>query len=618
MKTISQKKNMSRRKFAGTMAALSLAPLLPGAPAGSAAGKVKRTPSLRTKLRSFDYQGVELRPGLLQKQYESTRDFYMALSDDDVLHGFREAAGLPAPGKALGGWAEPDSYVVFGQWLQAMARAARATGDTAMRDKASLWVSEWVKTMRNNKNVDLGHYVYEKMVGGLLDMHHYAGHPEALAALETITRQAIANLDRERTPANRAIWELHSGRQLEWYTVAENLYRAYALTGDTMYREFADVWLYPAYWDKFLANAAPENAYGVHAYSHVNSFSSAAMAYEVSGDARYLQIMKNVYDFLQNSQCFATGGYGPAERIMPADGALGEALTQRLDCCEVPCCSWAGFKLAKYLMMFSGEARYGDWIERLLYNGTGAVLPIVSGGKHFYYASYHLGAAMKTYSRNAFTCCSGTLFQDVAEYRELIAFKNDEGLYVNLYLPAEIEWEQGKLTLSGDYPEADTFTLRLAKNGQQVLKPFALRLRVPGWSNGMTIKVNGQVQNVPVVPGTWATLRRAWKTGDEVQLTLPLRFCRAAVDPQHPQRIALMRGPLVYAQEVVHKAMSLIPDSDDELNRVLAPLAEDPAVFRITNEDPAGFRNAFLPFYRFPEVTSYRMYVDTTMRRNLW
>jgi hypothetical protein len=144
--------------------------------------------------------------------------------------------------------------------------------------------------------------------------------------MEKITRRAVKSLDRERVPANRAPWELHSGRPLEWYTVAENLYRAHALTGDPLYREFADVWLYPAYWNKFLATAAPGDASGVHAYSHVNSFSSAAMAYEVSGDERYLRAMRNAYDFMQDTQCFATGGYGPAERILPADGALGEAL----------------------------------------------------------------------------------------------------------------------------------------------------------------------------------------------------------------------------------------------------------------------------------------------------
>jgi DUF1680 family protein len=499
-----------------------------------------------------------------------------------------------------------------------MARSARATKDSAMRDKACFWVDEWAKTIDADRNLPLWHYTFEKMVGGLLDMHLYAGHPQALALMEKITRRAVKSLDRERVPANRAPWELHSGRPLEWYTVAENLYRAHALTGDPLYREFADVWLYPAYWNKFLATAAPGDASGVHAYSHVNSFSSAAMAYEVSGDERYLRAMRNAYDFMQDTQCFATGGYGPAERILPADGALGEALEQRVDSCEVPCCSWAAVKLAKYLIRFTGEARYGDWIERLLYNAIGAALPIVANGKHFYYASYHLGAAMKTYSRNNFTCCSGTYFQNVAEYRDLIYFTDRDGLYVNLYLPSEFAWEEGRVTLTTRYPEADAISIRFAPTPGKRRRSLAFHFRVPGWSQGMTIALNGVAQKIPVEPGKWAVLRRAWGPDDEVRLTIPLRFRRQAVDRQHPDRVALLRGPVVYAQEVVHKAMSVIPASDEDLDRLMVPLQEDPSLFRIANEEVVGFRNAFLPFYRFPEVTAYRMYADPSLRRELW
>jgi DUF1680 family protein len=465
----------------------------------------------------------------------------------------------------------------------------------------------------------MGHYPYEKLAGGLLDMHHYGGHPDALALLYKITEYAAANLNRDRLPANRQLWELHSGRPLEWYTVGENLYRAYQITGQSTYKDFADVWQYHAYWDKFLETAEPTTASGVHAYSHVNSFSSAALAYDVTGDQQYLKIMKNMYDFLHNKQCYATGGYGPVERIMPDDGALGESLAQRVDSFEAPCCSWAGFKLAKYLMMFTGEARYGDWIEKLLYNGIGAALPIVTGGKHFYYANYHLGAAMKTYSRNMFTCCSGTYFQNITEYQNLVYFRDNGGLYVNLYLPSEVEWKAGATTIkivkTTDYPEARTSSLKFSMDKPQ---PFDLKLRVPSWSQGMRIEVNGAAQNIAVKSGMWATITRTWQTGDQVDITIPLHFRRAPIDRQHPHRVALVRGPVVYAQEVVHKALSVIPESDEELDKLMKPLDKDPAVFLIGNEEPVQQRDAFMPYYRYPEVTNYRMYHDSEMRRTLW
>ena len=623
--------NMSRRKFlsaVGTAAAsVAMSPVSPrplssqnvaGRTGGVSVAAAKASPFVKVVLWPFDYQGVTLRESRWQKQAAAGRDFYMSLSNDDVLNGFRVTAGVNAPGKPLGGWAARDSYTVFGQWLQAMARMQRANGDKDMLEKASLWVSEWGKVWQPGQG-RMGHYPYEKLAGGLLDMHHYGGHPDALALLQKITEYAAANLNRDRLPANRQPWELHSGRPLEWYTVGENLYRAYQITGQSTYKDFADVWQYHAYWDKFLETAEPTTASGVHAYSHVNSFSSAALAYDVTGDPQYLKIMKNMYDFLQNEQCYATGGYGPVERIMPDDGALGESLAQRVDSFEAPCCSWAGFKLAKYLMMFTGEARYGDWIEKLLYNGIGAALPIVTGGKHFYYANYHLGAAMKTYSRNMFTCCSGTYFQNITEYQNLVYFRDNGGLYVNLYLPSEVEWKAGATTIkiaqTTDYPEAQTSSLKFTLDRPQ---PFDLKLRVPSWSQGMSINVNGAAQNIATKSGMWATITRTWQTDDQVDITIPLHFRRAPIDRQHPHRVALVRGPVVYAQEVVHKALSIIPESDEELDKLMKPLDKDPAVFLIGNEEPVQQRDAFMPYYRYPEVTNYRMYHDSEMRRMLW
>lgn len=172
---------------------------------------------------------------------------------------------------------------------------------------------------------------------------------------------------------------------------------------------------------------------------------------------------RNFYDFLQDSQCYATGGYGPAERFVFADGALGESLESRLDSFEAPCCTWAAFKLAEYLIMFSGAAKYGDWMERLLYNAIGAALPIVENGKHFYYANYHLGAGMKIYSRNNYTCCSGTYFQNAAGYQNLICFAGDDALCVNLYPPSTVTRERPtgavKLTQVTNYPEAEAISM---------------------------------------------------------------------------------------------------------------------------------------------------------------
>jgi DUF1680 family protein len=621
---------VSRRDFLGTMSVAAAGML--AEQAGAAAPSSKMTPFNKVVLETFDYSGVTLRPSVWQQQASAGRDFYYGLSNDDILHGYRVAAGSAnAPGRALGGWASPNSNTVFGQWLQAMARMQRAYRDKDMLEKANVLVSEYAKCWpgmtrgsatgngrgrSGGPTAGLSHYPYEKLAGGLVDMHHYGAHPEAMAVCDKITEAAIPSFNRDRVPANREPWEMHSGRPLEWYTMSENLYRAYQLTGNSMYKEFGDVWLYPAYWNKFAETADPKNAQGVHAYSHCNTFSSAALAYDVSGDAQYLKILRNFYDWMQKRQTYATGGYGPDERFVYSDGALGDALEVYSASFECPCGSWAGLKLSKYLMEYTGEARYGDWIERLLYNAIGAALPIKDRGTHMYYMDYHLGSDLKYYSRNAFTCCSGTYFQNIAEYSNLVYFKDGKGLFVNLYLPSEVEWNGVKLVQSTEYPEAETSTMKLSMDRPST---FALRLRVPGWSNGVSISVNGQAQTFATKPGEWATISREWKTGDSVEVKIPLRFRRVPIDEQHPNRVAIVRGPAVYVQEDPHKWLSEIPQSDEEeLDKLMKPLADHPAIFQIGNEPVVQQRNAFRPFYTFAELERYRMYFDARNRRVLW
>src|SRR6185312_5702920 len=163
----------TRRDFVKMAAGASLAPsvlrasqvlnALPTKTAGFAA---------KVYLEPFDYNGVRLLDGMLKAQYDRTRDYYLAIPNDDILKGFREQAGLPAPGQPMGGWAQQSTAGVFGQWLSGMARMYKATGDTEMRDKAVILMNGWGETYRKtgqpvtSRRAELGptrvHYSYDK------------------------------------------------------------------------------------------------------------------------------------------------------------------------------------------------------------------------------------------------------------------------------------------------------------------------------------------------------------------------------------------------------------------------------------------------------------------------
>ena len=287
----------TRRDFVKMVAGASLAPSILRASQAFQAPAETAGLAARVYLEPFDYQGVRLLDGMLKTQYDRTREYYFKIPNDDILKGFRQRAGLPAPGQDMGGWAIVDTSGVFGQWLSGMARMYRATGDTEMKEKATALMTGWAEAFRKDGipsnsrrpgfNPDRMHYAFDKTLCGMVDMGKYAGSKDALALAETLVDWGSTTLLRTRHPGSPAEPEsFPSGN--EWYTLSENLYRAYVLTGDPKYKNFGDVWHYDAYWDKFVNEADPD-IHGLHAYSHVNTLSSAAMTYGVTGDAEVFE-----------------------------------------------------------------------------------------------------------------------------------------------------------------------------------------------------------------------------------------------------------------------------------------------------------------------------------------
>jgi hypothetical protein len=557
-------------------------------------------------LQAFDYSGVRLREGMFRRQCLAARDFFYSIPDDNFLIGFRTRAGLSAPGAPLAGWYNGDVFNAFGQYLSGMTRLSRALHDDAMLAKARRLMAEWAKTIESNgyffysRKPITPHYSFDKMMCGLVDLYHYGGVAEAARLIEKITAWAVVNLDRARKrPLQDGATYDGNG---EWYTLAENLYRAYQYTGVEACRTFGDVWRYRSYWDMFTRREPPD-PFGYHAYSHVNTLSSAAMTYAVSGDPHYLNVITNAFDWLERTQMYATGGYGPDEKMVRPDGGLGASLESTHNSFETVCGTWAGFKLGRYLMRFTGEAKYGDWIERLLYNGIGAALAMKPDGSNFYYSEYTFGGGRKAYAFTKWSCCSGSYPQAIADYHNIVYLHNRDGLYVNLYVPSDVTWHRGeneiKVEQDTQYPDTDMTMLTVSPARAE---EFAMNFRVPRWcSPGLTVTVNGQAAKIDAKPGSWAAIRRKWDAGDRVIVRIPMQLSYAPIDARHPNRVAVTYGPLVLVR---CDSTTLFPGKG-ELSRWMARRGEG-LEFDARNQ-PQG---SFVPFYRVGFAQGYHMYFD--------
>jgi len=269
------------------------------------------------------------------------------------------------------------------------------------------------------------------------------------------------------------------------------------------------------------------------------------MAYVVAGSEKHLRAARNAFAMLQ-AQSYATGGWGPDEQLRaPGSDDLYASLTNTHHSFETPCGSYAHFKLTRYLLRVTRDSRYGDSMERAMYNTVLGAKPLQENGKNFYYADCNFNA-MRVYKQARWACCSGTLPQVAADYRINTYFRGPRAVYVNLYIPSTLRWTENgaslSLTQEGEYPHEDHIAFTVAASQPTELM---LHFRIPEWAEGASVSVNGARQKGLAISGQFAAIRREWKTGDQVELELPLKMRLEAIDARHTDTVALLRGPQV-------------------------------------------------------------------------
>ncbi len=571
---------LSRRTFIGAAAASVLAPHLL---AQSNATTTSASP--RTKLQPFRYRDVKLTGGPLKQQFDDAFASFMSLDNDRLLKTYRQITGLPSPGEDMGGWYNPGAFApghALGQWISALSRYGDATGDAAAKEKVAALVHGFGEAIDGPKSFYDGHrfkaYLYDKHVIGLADACSLLGISDAKAILVRATDQADKVLPEKALTREEMQQRPHRDISYTWdesYTLPENLFIANEVFGEARYLDLAKRFLHDKPYFEPLA-AGKNVLVGQHAYSHVNALSSAARAYLALGSDMHRRAIENAWKMIL-AQSYASGGWGPNEAFVePGKGKLAESLLGTHNHFETPCGAYAHFKLARYLMRITGESTYGDSLERMLYNGILAATPPKTDGSAFYYSDYH-PHAQKRFHPEKWPCCAGTYPQVIADYLVSMYFHGDDadGLYVNLYAPSEVKWNDVTLTQTTDYPDADriSFRVRLAQP-----RRLNLRFRIPAWAQSAGLTCDGK--DFQASAGTFAVVEREFRDGDTIELTLPMSNRTEAIDEQHPDLVALLRGPL------------LLVAVDQHLKIPRGSIPDDP-----TKPIAAG-EIRFIPFYR--------------------
>ena len=564
---------VSRRSFLQSVALASAAGFIPrlrgskfDLVASSAAGN---------PLQQFEYGDVSLDSPIHEQQLQQTQAVLMGLSDDSLLKPFRLMIGQPAPGEDLGGWYRYDpNYdwhtfdagfapsATFGQWVSALARGYAITGSQAAREKVLRLNRLYAQVIDGEfyENNRFPAYCYDKLVCGLIDSQKYVGDPEAWSILAKTTDAAMPHLPKKAVE-HGTNWRPGKDESWSWdesYTMPENLFLAYQRGAGERYRELAVQYLNEPFFDR-LAEGQNDLA-GRHAYSHVNSLCSAMQAYMTTGSEKHLRAAKNGFDMVA-AQSFATGGWGPDEQLRATGSSdVFDCVSKTHSSFETPCGSYAHFKLTRYLLRVTRDARYGDSMERVMYNTILGAKPLEADGRTFYYSDYNF-KGQKVYSPHRWPCCSGTMPQVAADYRINTYFRDEGGVYVNLYIPSTVRWShdgaQVALTQKSEYPYDShvQFEVKTSKAAE-----FAVNLRIPSWAEKASLAVNGKREAAQA--GTFTRVERKWKNGDRIDLEVPLSTRLEPIDREHADTVALLAGPVVLfaitdSQPAVTKAQLL-------------------------------------------------------------
>ncbi len=516
-----------------------------------------------TRLSQFEYKDVQLLDGPMLEQFKHNHSLFLNLDDDRLLKPFRQLVGLPAPGEDMGGWYSPSDkfdppkdmtgYIPghsFGQYLSGLSRAYAVTGDKATQAKVHRLVTDFAPTVSEKfyRDYCIPAYTFDKTNCGLIDAYQYAGASRALEVLNHATDAVLPYLPEKALDRAEMMARPHKNIAYTWdetYTLPENFYLAYQRGAGARYRQLAKRFLQDDTYFGPLAdnrNVLP----GQHAYSHVNALCSAMQAYLTDGSEKHLRAARNGFSFVQQ-QSFATGGWGPNEGFKtPGTNQLADTLTSTHHSFETPCGAYGHFKITRYLMRVTGDSKYGDSMETVLYNTILGAKPIQPDGVSFYYADYNNSGASKFYYDQKWPCCSGTFPQLTADYGISSYFRSAKGINVNLYVPSRISWQQGgtrvTLTQHTQYPANGDSSMQFAMTRPE---RFTIALRVPAWAGRQTkATVNGKRIETQLIPGSWAEIDRTWKDGDRIELTLDMPLRLAPIDEQHPHVVALLSGPV--------------------------------------------------------------------------
>ena len=512
----------------------------------------------------FPLADVRLTAGPFLQAQDTNLRYLLALDPDKLLAPFRREAGLPARTSSYGNWESSglDGHM-GGHYLSALAMMYASTGNVEVLRRLNYVLAElkacqqaadgylggipggaaaWQAIGRGDLQADnfsvngkwVPWYNLHKTFAGLRDAHRYAGSDDAramLVAMSDWTLRLTARLTDEQMQA--MLRSEHGGMN-------EVLADVYALTGDAKYLALARRFSHHAILDPLLAGQDKLN--GLHANTQIPKVIGFERVGALAGEPSWHRAAETFWTTVRERRTVAIGGNSVKEHFH--DDKDFSSMVNEVEGPET-CNTYNMLRLSEMLFNRDQQVRYVDYIERALYNHILSSQRPDDGG--FVYFTPLRPNHYRVYSQvdKAMWCCVGSGIESQSKYGEFIYAHDGDTLFVNLFAPSTLNWRAQKVqvTQATRFPDAETTRLTVEGNAM-----FTMKLRYPGWvaKGALLVEVNGQRVPLATGPGSYVTIRRAWRSGDRVDIRLPMRTQLEQM-PDRSRYYAVLHGPIVLA-----------------------------------------------------------------------
>ena len=372
----------------------------------------------------------------------------------------------------------------------------------------------------------------------------YCGHPEIELALVRLYRATA-----ERRYLELARYFVDERGQEPYYFDLEAAGRSHPRASDSYYRRHGLRGQALRRYNQSHAPVREQQQVVGHAVRAMYLYSAMAdLAAETDDDA-LLAACQRLWAHLVSTRLYVTGGIGSSAHNegFSNDYDLPNQTAYAESCAAIGLVLWA-----HRLLQVTGQACFADVLERVLYNAVAAALG--ASGEHFFYAN-PLASDGSVHRQRWFevACCPPNVARLVGSLGQYVYSVGAEHLAVHLFVRSTAELSLGsqrvRVRQEHDYPWSGA--IRITVEPAQPAR-FGLWLRVPGWSRGARLRLNGEPVPDEIRAGEYVRLDRCWAPGDCLEFDLPLPVERIYAHPDVASaagQVALQRGPLVYCLE---------------------------------------------------------------------